>query len=404
MKTPFENKNIILGVTGSIAAYKAVELASRLTQLDAPPAVILTASAEKFISPLTFQSVTGRKAYTERELWGGEGHIVHIGLGRATDLLVIAPASANTIAKLAHGIADNLLTVTALASHSPMLIAPAMDAGMYGHKATQDNIHILSERGVFFIGPAEGHLASGLVGPGRMVEAVEIIGKLRWILSREGPLKGKKIIVTAGGTREPIDPVRFIANRSSGKQGFAIAQAGMDYGAEVILISGPVQLPEPPGCKRVNVNTAQEMLNAVQKEAVDADVLIMAAAVADFSPKHFAPQKIKKSQASLPVLELEHTPDILQSIGEIKKTRGYPKYIIGFAAETSHMIENARAKMVLKNLDCIVANDVTSQDSGFEVDTNRVTLLYSDGSQEEFPVMTKMEVAETILSRICKWF
>ncbi|MHB1482816.1 MAG: bifunctional phosphopantothenoylcysteine decarboxylase/phosphopantothenate--cysteine ligase CoaBC, partial [Bellilinea sp.] len=237
MANPLAGKKVLLGVTGSIAAYKAAEIASQLTQIGAIVDVVLTESAVKFISPLTFQSLTGRKAFVDADLWGGEGHVTHVGLGRAADLLLIAPVSANTLARLAYGFGDNLLALTALASHCPMLLAPAMDVGMFEHPATQASVKILEQRGVHFIGPAEGYLASGLVGRGRMVEPLEVIGAARWLLSRKGPLAGKKVVVTAGGTQEPIDPVRLITNRSSGKQGHAIVQAAQDAGADVTLIS-----------------------------------------------------------------------------------------------------------------------------------------------------------------------
>src|SRR5919108_4557795 len=278
------NKRIILGVTGSIAAYKAADLASKLTQAGAQVDVILTSAAENFVTPLTFQSVTGRRAYTDNDLWGNEAHVLHVGLGRAADLLVIAPCTANTIAKLAHGQADSLLAVTALAMQSPLLIAPAMDGGMYDHPATQDNIEILKKRGGSIIGPAEGHLASGLSGVGRMLETAEIIGHIRILLGQNGPLAGKKIVVSAGGTQEPLDPVRVIANRSSGKQGYALAQAALDMGAQVTLITTPTALTAPVGARLIKVETARQMLGAVLAEAAKSDVLVMAAAVADFRP------------------------------------------------------------------------------------------------------------------------
>src|SRR5215208_6670306 len=256
-------KRITLGVTGSIAAYKAADLASKLTQAGAQMDVILTGDAEKFVSTLTFQSVTGRRAYTDEDLWGNEAHILHVGLGQAADLLVIAPCTANTIAKLAHGQADSLLAVTALAMRSPLLIAPAMDGGMYDHPATQENIEILKKRGVTLIGPVEGHLASGLSGIGRLLETGEIIGHIRMLLGQNGPLAGKKIVVTAGGTQEPLDPVRVISNRSSGKQGYALAQAALDIGAQVTLITTPTALTPPVGARVIKVETAKQMLEAV---------------------------------------------------------------------------------------------------------------------------------------------
>jgi phosphopantothenoylcysteine decarboxylase/phosphopantothenate--cysteine ligase len=275
-------KHIILGVTGSIAAYKAADLASKLTQAGAQVDVILTTSAEKFITPLTFQSVTGRRAYVDSDLWGNESHVIHVGLGHKADLLAIMPCTANTIAKLAHGQSDSLLTVTALASTAPLIISPAMDGGMYDHPATQENLDTLRKRGADIIEPMEGHLASGLTGKGRLPETPDLIGHIRLILGRRGSLADKKVVVTAGGTAEPIDPVRVITNRSSGKQGYALVQAALDAGAQVTLITTPTKLTPPVGAEVVHVETAQQMLDAVLKESDGCDALIMAAAVADF--------------------------------------------------------------------------------------------------------------------------
>ena len=399
---PVQQKTILLGVTGSIAAYKAVELASRLTQAGGMVEAILTPAAEKFVTPLTFQSITGRKAYTDADLWGREGHVTHIGLGRSGDLLVIAPASANTLAKLARGIGDNLLTVTALAAHCPLLIAPAMDAGMFSHSATQENVEVLRQRGATIIGPAAGHLASGLTGVGRMVEAAEIYGCIRYLLARGGLLAGKKIVVTAGGTQEAIDPVRVITNRSSGKQGYAIAQAALDYGADVTLISAARHLSAPYGCHLICVQSADDMLNAVLKETAQADVLIMAAAVADFRPANPASQKIKKD-AGTPTIALEPTPDILTYVAARREKGAKPRFVIGFAAETEDLTANARAKLEKKRLDLIVANDIAARDAGFEVETNRVTLIFANGEMQTFPTMQKTEVADLLLQQICKW-
>jgi len=402
MSNPLSNKRVILGVTGSIAAYKAAEIASSLTQIGAFVDVILTESAVKFITPLTFQSVTGRKAYVEADLWGGEGHVTHVGLGRAAELLIIAPASANTIARVAQGFGDNLLTLTALASHCPILIAPAMDAGMFEHPATQANVKILEERGVTFIGPAEGHLASGLMGRGRMVEPVDVIGAARWVLGRKGPLAGKKVVVTAGGTQEPIDPVRLVTNRSSGKQGYAVAWAAQDVGADVTLIT-TADLPAPCFAKVVSVQTAAQMHTAVMKQAANADLLVMAAAVADFRPARAATDKIKKEKG-LPEIEMEPTVDILQGVGEEREKTGWPKRVIGFAAESRDLLDNAAAKLQRKRLDMIVANDITRPDAGFEVDTNRVTFLYPDGTAIPLPKISKEEVAEAVIERSLIWF
>src|SRR5512136_1597712 len=393
----FTDKHILLGVTGSIAAYKAAELASKLTQAGAQVDAILTPAAEKFLTPLTFQSVTGRKAFTDADLWGGQAHILHVGLGQEADLLVIAPCTANTLGKLAHGIADNLLTITALAARCPLLAAPAMDVGIYTHPATQDNIRILSERGVIFAGPAEGRMASGLVGLGRLVEPAELFGHIRCVLGRDGPLKGRKIVVTAGGTQEPLDPVRLLTNKSSGKQGYALAQAALDAGGTVVLISAAVALSAPVGAQLISSNTAEEMLETVLAESAGADALIMAAAVADFRPKQVAENKLKKRDG-IPQVELEVAPDILAAVTGMGSQR--PHVVIGFAAESRDLLQNAEAKLKAKQLDMIVANDISARDSGFGVDTNRVTLLFSDATRQPLSLMSKQEVAEGIIARL----
>jgi phosphopantothenoylcysteine decarboxylase / phosphopantothenate---cysteine ligase len=400
MSNPIRGKTIILGVTGSIACYKAADLASKLTQAGAKVEVILTESAEKFVSPITFQSVTGRRAYGEADLWGYEAHVLHVGLGHSTNLMVIAPATANTIAKLAHGHADNLLTVTALAARCPLMIAPAMDAGMYDHPATQANVEILQQRGAIILGPNEGRMASGLSGVGRMVEPPEILGEVRRVLSKDGTLKGRKIVVTAGGTEEPIDPVRVITNHSSGKQGFHLAQAALDLGAEVTLVAAPVNLPTPSGAKRINVQTAEQMLNVVLREVECADALIMAAAPADFRPVNPAAQKLKKS-GGVPQIELELAPDILAHVARLKEDKGYPRLTIGFAAESENLFENAAAKLRAKKLNLMVGNDVSAPDAGFEVDTNRVILIEPEGTIERLPLLTKSEVSEIVMTRVC---
>src|SRR5512140_3473052 len=266
-----QGKRIVLGITGSIAAFKAAELASQLAQTGAELDVILTSAAEKFITPLTLQSVTGRHAFTETDLWGGEAHVLHVGLAHTADLLVIAPCTANTLARLAHGEADNLLTITALAAQCPLLLAPAMDGGMLDHPATRANLDLLLKRGAYIAGPAEGHLASGLLGKGRLIEPAELIGHIRLVLGRKGPLAGRKVVISAGGTQEPLDPVRVLSNKSSGKQGYALAQAAIDAGAEVTLITTPTALTPPVGAQVVRVQTAKEMLAAVLSESADAD-------------------------------------------------------------------------------------------------------------------------------------
>ncbi|NPV58001.1 MAG: bifunctional phosphopantothenoylcysteine decarboxylase/phosphopantothenate--cysteine ligase CoaBC [Anaerolineae bacterium] len=399
---PLEGKRIALGVTGSIAAYKAAEIASKLTQAGSHVDVILTESAERFISPLTFSSVTGHKAYTDKDLWGGEGHVIHIGIGQNSDLLLIAPCSATTIARLAHGLGDNLLSVTALAAKCPIMIAPAMDGGMYAHAATQTNLRILKERGIDILGPASGHLASGQLGVGRMMEPNEIFDHVNFHFSRGNALAGKKVVVTAGGTQESIDPVRRITNRSSGKQGYAVAQAALNAGADVVLITAPTALQAPYGCQVVAVTTAQEMLEAVLQHQDSSHALIMAAAVADYRPTLSAEHKIKKHDNALS-LTLEPTQDILLRVAEEKEKSGFPKYVIGFAAETQDLLTNAKKKLSEKRLDMIVGNDVTGKDAGFGVDTNRVSLLFSDGSQQNLALGSKLGVGETIIEHIISW-
>jgi phosphopantothenoylcysteine decarboxylase/phosphopantothenate--cysteine ligase len=398
----FKQKHLLLGVTGSIAAYKAAELASRLTQQGALVDVILTPAAEKFITPLTFQSVTGRRAYTDADLWGGEAHVLHVGLGRAADLLLIAPCTANTLARLAHGLADNLLTVTALAAGgagTPILLAPAMDAGMYEHPATQASVRTLRERGVEFAGPAAGRMASGLSGLGRMLEPVEILGHARLALARGGPLAGRHLVITAGGTQEPIDPVRYLTNRSSGKQGYALALAALEAGAQVTLVTHPTGLGAPVGAQVVEVRTAQEMLEAVLGALENADGLIMAAAVADFRVKRVSGHKLKK-QDGIPQIELEAAPDVLGAVARLRPGFSRLKVVVGFAAESQDLLENAAAKLASKQLDLIAANDISAVDAGFAVETNRLTLLFADGRREALPLMGKDEAAEALLERV----
>ena len=390
----FTEKHILLGVTGSIAGYKAADLASKLAQSGSQVDVILTGAGEKFVTPLTFQSVTGRRAYIDSDLWGNEAHVLHVSFGKSADLLVIAPCTAHTLAKLAHGLADNLLTVTALAAECPLVIAPAMDGGMFYHPTTQENIAKLKASGAIIVGPAEGHLASGLTGKGRMIEPAEIMGHIRIILGRNGKLAGKKVVVTAGGTQESIDPVRVISNHSSGKQGYALAQAALDSGAEVCLITAPTALPPPVGARVINVNSVQNMLDAVMSES--ADVLIMAAAGADFRPTHIAKDKLKKRDG-IPQIELEAAPDILKTVAGSNSEKKRFKVVVGFAAENRDLLENASEKLTSKKLDLIAANDISAKDAGFAVDNNRVTLLFASGTTETLPLMSKMEVAEKII-------
>lgn len=404
--TIFENRRIILGMTGSIAVYKAADLASKLTQAGAHVDVIMTDAAQKFVAPVTFQALTGRPVYTS--MWqpatggGLPTHIAHVGLGEGADLLVIAPVTAHTIAKLAHGLADDLLSVTALAARCPTVIAPAMDGGMYEHPATQANLAALRERGVHVIEPEIGRFASGLEGKGRFPETPALVGHIRRILGQHGALAGRAIVITAGGTREPLDPVRHIANRSSGKQGYALAQAALDAGADVTLISTVGTLPVPVGATLVPVETADEMLAAALHHSAHADALIMAAAVADFRPAEVARQKIKKSldSADAPALQLVRTPDILLEVSRQREQTRWPRVVVGFAAESEDLLANARAKLERKGADLFVANDITASDAGFSADTNRVTLLYADGTQHPLDLASKTRVSEDVLRAV----
>lgn len=403
--TLLHQKRVILAVTGSIAAYKAVDLASKLTQAGALVDVLMTDAAQQFVTPLTFQSVTGRPVYTN--LWdSGVGlpiHIAHVGLAEGADLLVVAPATANTIAKLAHGLADDLLSVTALAARCPLMVAPAMDGGMYEHPTTRANLRTLRERGAVIVEPEEGRFASGLVGKGRLPETPTLMGEIRRVLGRSGALAGRKVVVTAGGTREPLDPVRYLTNRSSGKQGYALAQAAIDAGAEVTLVSTAHHLTTPIGAALVSVDSAQDMLRAVLDHVAVADALIMAAAVADFRPQTMADQKIKKADDDSGLnLLLARNPDILLAVKVHREQTGFPRVVVGFAAESEHLLANARAKLERKGLDLLVANDIAASDAGFEVDTNRVVILDKEGGQTPLPLASKAIVSEQIIARIAK--
>ena len=386
------NKTIVLGITGSIAAYKAAAIASQLTQAGAKVNVIMTKEAIQFISPVTFRAITSRPVVTEMFDLASEFSIGHVSLAKAADIVVIAPATANIIAKLAAGIADDMLCCTVLATKAPVLIAPAMETNMYNNPVTQDNLSKLKARDFVIIAPATGWLASGKEGPGRLADINDIIGGICQVLERGGDLAGKHIVVTAGGTQEPIDPVRYISNRSSGKMGYALAEAARDRGAKVILVTAPISLPEPAGVDVVKVGTAQEMRQAVVKVTPQADALIMAAAVADYRPIKAAKDKIKKGEAGL-TLKLECTPDILGSVkGNFIK--------VGFAAESNNLVKNAKQKLQQKGLDFIVANDITASDSGFGADTNRVTIIDREGKVDSLPLMPKREVADKVLDRV----
>jgi phosphopantothenoylcysteine decarboxylase/phosphopantothenate--cysteine ligase len=386
-----KDKTVVLGVTGSIAAYKAADIASKLVQAGTRVEVVMTKAATEFVTPLTFRSITARPAVTGMFDLASEFSIEHVALAEAADLMLIAPATANIIAKLAAGIADDMLCCTVLATKAPIVLAPAMNINMYHNPATQENLAKLHSRGFSVVGPAYGRLASGEMGLGRLAEIREILETVRQVLGKKGDLAGKRIVVTAGGTQEPIDPVRHIGNRSSGKMGYAIAQAARDRGAEVVLITAPTALSDPVGVEVVHVQTSLQMREAVVKAIAGAHVLAMAAAVADYHPVAPTRSKIKKRADTLS-LELVRTPDILaEAEGEFIK--------IGFAAESENLVENATEKLRRKNLDLIAANDITAADSGFDADTNRVVLIDAQGQVERLPLLLKSEVADRILDR-----
>lgn len=393
-----QGANIVLGVTGGIACYKAVDLCSKLVQAGAGVDVIMTEAATHFVTPLPFQTLTKRPVALDMFQLLRDVDMAHISLSQKADALVIAPATANTIAKLAFGLADNLLTSTVLATTAPLVIAPAMDADMWANPITQQNTETLRQRGACIVGPGQGRLASGRVGAGRLVDTEEILAAIRQTLGRNGPLAGRRVTITAGGTQEPIDPVRHITNRSSGRMGYALAEAARDAGARVTLISAPTCLPAIYGTEMVSVRTAAEMHEAVMALRQQTDILIMAAAVADYRPAAMAEQKIKKGDGGL-ALQLERTVDILNAVAQAR-TDGMPGLVVGFAAETENLLTNARDKLARKKLDLMVANDVSATDSGFGVDTNRVILLTPDGEAHTLPLMTKFQVAEQVVNRV----
>jgi phosphopantothenoylcysteine decarboxylase/phosphopantothenate--cysteine ligase len=400
--TLFQGKRILLGVTGSIACYKAVDLASKLTQAGAKVDVVMTEAAGEFVTELSFRSVTGQPVFSD--MWSLEHHVQHIGLAEEADLFVVAPATAHTLAKLAAGLADNLLTVTALAARCPLILAPAMDVGMFEHAATRRNRKILADRGVIFAGPAEGRMASGLVGLGRMLEPGELLAHVRLELAKGGVLDGRQVVVTTGPTREAMDPVRFISNRSTGKQGLAVAQAALDAGADVTLIHGPISEPLPSGATIIPVQTTQEMGEAVLEAVEQCDALFMVAAVADFRPGKQSAHKLKKgnSQAWGQAIGLEVTLDILEAVKAQRAETGCPRVALGFAAETQNAFEYGREKLLRKGLNFIAVNDVTSEGSGFATDTNRVLLLSSAGVVEDMPLLSKSAVAERLVHHVAK--
>ncbi len=394
---------IALGVTGGIAAYKAAELVRRLQQDHPDVQVVMTRSAQQFIQPLTFAALTGQKVITDMfapEAGGAanvESAIEHIAVAQRIRLLVIAPATADVIAKLAHGIADNFLTTLALATKAPIVVAPAMNVNMWEHAATQENLATLRARGVHIVEPDEGYLACGMTGAGRLAATESIAKKVADVLGLRSDLKGETVLVTAGPTREPVDPVRYLTNRSSGKMGYAMAEAAVRRGARVILVSGPTSLEPPSGVEFVSVQTAEEMHRAVLARISESTVLVKAAAVADYRPAAPQAKKIKRA-AGATVLELEATPDILADLAREKGSR----YFIGFAAETDHLAENARKKLEAKRVDMVVANDVTQEGAGFDVDTNAVSIFVREGEPVEVPRMSKLEVAHRVYDEMLR--
>ena len=398
----FSQKKVLLCVTGGIAAYKAVEIASRLRKAGAEVHVIMTKAATEFVTELTFREITGQPVTVD--MWGKvvNFHVEHIALAQLADIVIIAPATANILAKAAHGIADDMLTTTLLATKAPIYAAPAMNTNMYLNPITQKNISTLNEYGWNIISPESGVLACGTSGVGRLPEPIEILNSVACSLQHKSLnaelLKGKKVLITAAGTIEPIDPVRYIGNRSSGKMGYAIAAEAKNRGAEVVLVSGPSALPNPEGVRVIRVETAEEMRREVLREFTDAQIVIKAAAVADYRAAEVAPEKIKKNDTEL-IIKLIKNPDILRELGQIKNTN---QILVGFAAETTNLVAYAQKKLKEKNLNFIVANDVSQPDAGFNTETNMIKILSRDGQIDEYPLMSKKELAAIILDRVTK--
>jgi len=392
MVEPLADKHVVLGVTGSIACYKALDLASKLMQAGALVDTIMSYGATQFVAPLAFRSLTHRVVVTDTFDPDSEYSVEHVALAHQADVIVVAPATVHCIAKLALGLADDPLTTTIVAAKCPLVVAPAMDGNMFDHPATQANLATLKERGAVIAGPGIGRLASGLSGVGRLLETPELLGHISYAMVKDGDLAGRTVVVSAGGTMEPIDPVRVITNHSSGKMGYALAEAARDRGANVVLVTAPTSLADPALVKVVQVRTAEEMSQAIQEHVTKADALVMAAAVADYRPTETAGQKIKKTDDDLNI-SLAKTTDILKSAkGNFVR--------VGFAAESQNLVENAKAKVGSKNLDLIAANDITADGSGFGSDTNKVTLINRDLAVEELPLLSKYEVSNRILDRV----
>lgn len=389
-----QGKKIVLGVTGGIAVYKAVDLVSRLRKAGCEVRVVMTEHAQQFVTPLSFKEISGNAVATSMWNANQEFNVEHIALANWADAFLVAPATANILAKMACGLADDLLSTTLLAAQAPIVVCPAMNTGMYQNPATQENIAKLQERGVTVMPPAVGHLACGTSGPGRLPEPQQIVEFMSaFFAGREGDLRGLRVLVTAAGTREPIDPVRYVGNRSSGKMGYAVAQMAAERGADVLLISGPSALAAPPNVRVVNVETTNEMLEACLAAYGDVDIVIKAAAVADYRPRDVADQKIKKKTDDALTVVMDKNPDILKTLGAKKEQQ----VLVGFAAETQNLLANAREKVVKKNLDMIVANDVTAAGAGFNSDTNIVKFLFANGDVRELEQMPKVDVANKIL-------
>ena len=394
-----KGKKIVLGVTGGIAVYKAVDLVSRLRKQGCEVRVVMTEHAQQFVTPLTFKEISGNQVAVSMWSSNQEFNVEHIALANWADAFVVAPATANIIAKMAYGLADDLLSTTLLAAQAPIVVCPAMNTGMYENAATQENIAKLQGRGITVMPPAVGKLACGTSGAGRLPEPQEIVEFLNaFFAKREGDLRGLKVLVTDAGTREPIDPVRFVGNRSSGKMGYAVAQMAAERGAEVLLISGPSALSIPANVKAIKVETTNEMLEACLESYDKVDIVIKAAAVADYRPRDVAEQKIKKKTDDALNVVMDKNPDILKTLGA-KKTH---QVLVGFAAETQNLLENARDKVVKKNLDMIVANDVTAAGAGFNADTNIVKFLFANGEVRSLEQMPKVDVANCILDEALK--
>ena len=393
--TPLEGKNVVLGVTGGIAAYKACELVSRLRKAGAQVYVIMTQHACQFVASLTFETLSNHPAVTDTFARPETWEVEHIALAKRADVFVIAPATANILAKMAHGIADDMLSTTVLATKAPVLVAPAMNTGMWENAATRENVKLLRQRGIRFIGPEGGFLACGDTGAGRMSEPKDIFAEIENILHPRLDMEGLRVLVTAGPTQERIDPVRYISNRSSGKMGYAIAEAAAKRGARVTLVTGPVSLSVPEGVEAVRILSTQDLYDAMTARCPDTDIVIQAAAPADFAPAVVAEQKIKKQGDGDLVLTLRQNPDVAAQVGRLKRPG---QVLVGFAAETNDVLENAAAKLQKKNLDMIVANDVTAPGAGFDVDTNIVTFVTQE-KQETLPCLPKAQVAEELLDR-----